>query len=110
MKRRATTTHTGGEKGVSQKAVKQALEMKRAGPYLIGKYLYFFLRSHVNSRALHVFEQTQCELLLPLGPRIGSSPVRSIVQCLARKEGTDDFYILKVRMIYQCELFPSLVQ
>ena len=30
------------------------------------------------------------------GPRIGSSPVRSIVQCLARKEGTDDFYTLKV--------------
>ena len=31
-----------------------------------------------------------------LGPRIGSSPVRSIVQCLARKEGSDDFYTLKV--------------
>lgn len=31
-----------------------------------------------------------------LGPRLGSSPVRSIVQCLARKEGTDDFYTLKI--------------
>ncbi|XP_061176770.1 uncharacterized protein LOC133185508 [Saccostrea echinata] len=31
-----------------------------------------------------------------LGPRLGSSPVRSIVQCLARKEKTDDFYTLKI--------------
>ncbi|XP_061426848.1 serine/threonine-protein kinase 40 isoform X1 [Lethenteron reissneri] len=31
-----------------------------------------------------------------LGPRLGSSPVPSIVQCLARKEGTDDFYQLKI--------------
>eukprot|EP00057_Strongylocentrotus_purpuratus_P031839 XP_785819.1 PREDICTED: serine/threonine-protein kinase 40 [Strongylocentrotus purpuratus] len=31
-----------------------------------------------------------------LGPRLGTSPVRSIVQCLARKEGTDDFYSLKI--------------
>ncbi|KFM79511.1 Serine/threonine-protein kinase 40, partial [Stegodyphus mimosarum] len=31
-----------------------------------------------------------------LGPRIGNSPVRSIVQCLARKIGTDDFYTLKL--------------
>lgn len=31
-----------------------------------------------------------------LGPRIGSSPVRSIVQVLARKEHTDDFYTLKI--------------
>ncbi|XP_076444615.1 serine/threonine-protein kinase 40-like [Babylonia areolata] len=31
-----------------------------------------------------------------LGPRIGSSPVRSIVQVLARKEGTDEFYTLKI--------------
>ena len=30
------------------------------------------------------------------GPRLGSSPVKSIVQCLARKEGTDNFYTLKV--------------
>ncbi|CAL1540919.1 unnamed protein product [Lymnaea stagnalis] len=31
-----------------------------------------------------------------LGPRIGSSPVRSIVQCLARKEKTNKFYIIKI--------------
>ncbi|XP_046569313.1 LOW QUALITY PROTEIN: serine/threonine-protein kinase 40-like [Haliotis rubra] len=31
-----------------------------------------------------------------LGPRLGSSPVRSIVQCLARKEGTDEFYTIKI--------------
>uniref|UniRef100_UPI00358FE77F serine/threonine-protein kinase 40 isoform X1 n=2 Tax=Myxine glutinosa TaxID=7769 RepID=UPI00358FE77F len=31
-----------------------------------------------------------------LGPRLGSSPVSSIVQCLARREGTDDFYQLKI--------------
>uniref|UniRef100_H3B8G9 Serine/threonine-protein kinase 40 n=1 Tax=Latimeria chalumnae TaxID=7897 RepID=H3B8G9_LATCH len=30
-----------------------------------------------------------------LGPRLGNSPVPSIVQCLARKDGTDDFYQLK---------------
>ena len=43
MKRRATSASTGGDKGVSQKAVKQALEIKRAGPYLIGKYLLILL-------------------------------------------------------------------
>lgn len=31
-----------------------------------------------------------------LGPRLGNSPVKSIVQCLARKEDTDEFYSLKV--------------
>lgn len=31
-----------------------------------------------------------------LGPRLANSPVRSIVQCLARKEGTDNFYSLKI--------------
>ncbi|CAG5134200.1 unnamed protein product, partial [Candidula unifasciata] len=31
-----------------------------------------------------------------LGPRIGSSPVHSIVQCLARREKTSKFYILKI--------------
>jgi len=31
-----------------------------------------------------------------IGPRLGTSPVRSIVQCLARKEHTDDFYNLKI--------------
>ncbi|XP_037005211.1 serine/threonine-protein kinase 40 isoform X5 [Artibeus jamaicensis] len=36
-----------------------------------------------------------------LGPRLGNSPVPSIVQCLARKDGTDDFYQLKDRT---CEI------
>lgn len=27
-----------------------------------------------------------------LGPKLGPSPVKSIVQCLARKERTDEFY------------------
>lgn len=31
-----------------------------------------------------------------LGPRLGNSPVRSIVQCLAKRDGTDDFYCLKM--------------
>ncbi|XP_046670075.1 serine/threonine-protein kinase 40-like [Homalodisca vitripennis] len=31
-----------------------------------------------------------------LGPTLGNSPVKSIVQCLARQEGTDDFYTLKI--------------
>lgn len=31
-----------------------------------------------------------------LGSRLGNSPVRSIVQCLAKKEGTDDFYSVKI--------------
>ncbi|XP_067862528.1 serine/threonine-protein kinase 40 isoform X2 [Heptranchias perlo] len=31
-----------------------------------------------------------------LGPRLGNLPVQSIVQCLARKDGTDDFYQLKI--------------
>lgn len=31
-----------------------------------------------------------------LGPRLGTSPVCSITQCLARKEGTDDFYTIKI--------------
>lgn len=34
--------------------------------------------------------------LCAVGPRLGNSPVPSIVQCLARKDGTDDFYQLKV--------------
>lgn len=32
-----------------------------------------------------------------LGPKQGSSPVKCIEQYLARKDGTDDFYIMKVR-------------
>ncbi|XP_053615974.1 serine/threonine-protein kinase 40-like isoform X2 [Plodia interpunctella] len=31
-----------------------------------------------------------------LGPKLGPSPVKSIVQCLARKEKTDDFYQVKI--------------
>lgn len=34
--------------------------------------------------------------LILAGPRLGNSPVPSIVQCLARKDGSDDFYQLKV--------------
>lgn len=31
-----------------------------------------------------------------LGPLIGTSPVKSIVQCLARKTGTDKYYTIKI--------------
>ncbi|KAF9813857.1 hypothetical protein SFRURICE_008012 [Spodoptera frugiperda] len=31
-----------------------------------------------------------------LGPKVGPSPVKSIVQCLARKERTDEFYQVKI--------------
>ncbi|XP_015110324.1 serine/threonine-protein kinase BRSK1 [Diachasma alloeum] len=31
-----------------------------------------------------------------LGPLIGTSPVKSIVQCLARKEGTDKYFTIKI--------------
>lgn len=31
-----------------------------------------------------------------LGPKLGPSPVKSIVQCLARKESTDEFYQVKI--------------
>ncbi|XP_033124603.1 serine/threonine-protein kinase ppk1-like [Anneissia japonica] len=34
-----------------------------------------------------------------LGPRLGSSPVKSIVQCLARKQGSRDFYCIKILTI-----------
>lgn len=40
--------------------------------------------------------KTSLFLLCAVGPRLGNSPVPSIVQCLARKDGTDDFYQLKV--------------
>lgn len=36
------------------------------------------------------------------GPRLGNSPVPSIVQCLARKDGSDDFYQLKVSHVKTC--------
>lgn len=34
-----------------------------------------------------------------MGPRLGSSPVHSITQCLARKIGTNNFYTLKVVIV-----------
>lgn len=39
-----------------------------------------------------------------LGPKLGPSPVKSIVQCLARKERTDEFYQVIILMItcYLC--------
>lgn len=36
-----------------------------------------------------------------LGPTLSSSPVKSIVQCLARREGTDNFYTLKVSVFFE---------
>lgn len=38
-----------------------------------------------------------------LGPRLGTSPVCSITQCLARKEGTNDFYTIKILTIQNPE-------
>ncbi|KAG8179561.1 hypothetical protein JTE90_016131 [Oedothorax gibbosus] len=38
-----------------------------------------------------------------LGPRLGNSPVRSIVQCLAKKNGTDNFYTLKILTLQELE-------
>lgn len=38
-----------------------------------------------------------------LGPVLGSSPVKSIVQCLARRDGTDDFYTLKILTLEDAE-------
>ncbi|TRZ03110.1 hypothetical protein DNTS_029897 [Danionella cerebrum] len=38
-----------------------------------------------------------------LGPQLGSSPVQSIVQCLARKVGTNDFYLLKILTLEEGE-------
>lgn len=36
-----------------------------------------------------------------LGPKLGPSPVKSIVQCLARKERTDEFYqVIYSHVIY----------
>lgn len=39
-----------------------------------------------------------------LGPKIGHSPVESIVQYLAKKEGTDEFVQLKVDATLQARL------
>ncbi|KAF2361147.1 Protein kinase domain [Trinorchestia longiramus] len=38
-----------------------------------------------------------------LGPYLGSSPVNSVIQCLARKIGTDEFYTMKILTIYDEE-------
>ena len=42
MKRRAPTAPAGVDKGIPQKVVKQALEIKRAGPYLIGRFHHVY--------------------------------------------------------------------
>lgn len=34
-----------------------------------------------------------------LGPKLGSSPVRCMFQCLGRKENTDEFYTIKILML-----------
>jgi hypothetical protein len=31
-----------------------------------------------------------------IGPRLGVSPVKSIVHCLGRREGTDRYFLLKI--------------
>ncbi|ELT95415.1 hypothetical protein CAPTEDRAFT_226259 [Capitella teleta] len=36
-----------------------------------------------------------------IGPTLGHSPVPIVVQCLARKEGTDDFFTLKILSLKQ---------
>lgn len=38
-----------------------------------------------------------------LGSTLGNSPVDSIVQCLARKEGTDNFYAIKILTLLEGE-------
>ena len=43
-----------------------------------------------------------------IGPRLGSSPVSSITQCLARKSGSDQFYTLKVGFNKQLILTSTL--
>lgn len=39
-----------------------------------------------------------------LGPKLGPSPVKSIVQCLARKEKTDDFYQVRKCSVSFCRV------
>ena len=92
------------EKSVAPPAAKQkrfaAPSVRKAGPYLIGSEM------SEKNKFLMVSEMfISCILLILIiysifinivGPRIGTPPVKSIVQCLARKKGTDDFYILKV--------------
>lgn len=53
------------------------------------------MRAHTPALSLP-FGHAAVPFLIRAGPRLGNSPVPSIVQCLARKDGTDDFYQLKV--------------
>nr|XP_054351743.1 serine/threonine-protein kinase 40 isoform X4 [Pongo pygmaeus] len=72
MKRRASD-RGAGETSARAKALGSGISgnnAKRAGPFILA--------------------------LCAVGPRLGNSPVPSIVQCLARKDGTDDFYQLKI--------------
>lgn len=50
----------------------------------------------IRAHTLLTFWSRSCCHFFLTGPRLGNSPVPSIVQCLARKDGTDDFYQLKV--------------
>lgn len=54
-------------------------------------------RAHTPARSLP-FGHAAVPFHVLAGPRLGNSPVPSIVQCLARKDGTDDFYQLKVSL------------
>ena len=51
MKRRAPAAPVGVDKGIPQKVVKQALEIKKGRPYLIGKFhhVVFFNRSSLDA-------------------------------------------------------------
>lgn len=55
------------------------------------------MRAHTPALSLP-FGHAAVPFLIRAGPRLGNSPVPSIVQCLARKDGTDDFYQLKVSL------------
>lgn len=55
------------------------------------------MRAHTPACSLP-FGHAAVAFLILAGPRLGNSPVPSIVQCLARKDGTDDFYQLKVSL------------
>lgn len=57
------------------------------------------LRAHTFACSLP-FGHAAVAFLNLAGPRLGNSPVPSIVQCLARKDGTDDFYQLKVSSFF----------
>ena len=64
---------------------------------LLTKFLLFIWFYGVNSDKCTCIHVSVSKYINNFpGPRIGSSPVRSIVQCLARKDGTDHFYTLKV--------------